>query len=235
MTTFNPDPNAPTPSQMRLLALAAVFQSAGLVFSLASQGIAAQQSHQEAFDALYRLALSNESDPLLRLGSIDRYTLGLKILEAVLVPPISNRPTPRQLQLSEPRRYAVALMATERRIYGKAALVNLTHQQLKLLNQRAAFFNQHYRHPSMLAGMAGTYLATAGTLRSRIKVKGQKNTLTDSATVDAIRATLFAGVQAAHLWRELGGHRLQLLFQKRSMLADLRALAAKRYQLRHHS
>ncbi len=234
MNVFNPDPNAPTPRQVKLLALAAIFQAAGLAYAFASQGTAALLGHQDAFDALLKMALSEETDVLKRLGGVDELAFGLKTLENCLTVPFSVTPAPRErkLRFTEPMRYGFALLQIERKVFGKAALVSHLVQQQKLLSQRVAFFDQRYRHPSILAGMAATYLATAGTLNTRLKIKGQQTTLTDPANVDCIRACLFAGMQAAHIWRELGGRRYQLILSRKTMMEDLRALAIARYRLK---
>jgi high frequency lysogenization protein len=230
MTVFNPDPNAPTPRQVKLLALAAVFQSAGLAYAFATQGSAALHGHQAAFDALLKMALSEETDILTRLGGVDNLSYGLKSLEGSLNAPFPRGTGTRTKRFTEPMRYAFALLQIERKIYSRVNLVAHIEHQQKILTQRIVFFDQRYRHPSILAGMAATYLATAGTLRTRLSIKGQQTLLTDPSNVDCIRACLFAGIQAAHLWRGLGGRRLQLIFGRRAMQDDLRALALNRYR-----
>lgn len=233
MNGFNPDPNAPTPRQLRLLALASVYQAAGLAYAFASQGSAAINGHQAAFDALLKSALSDETDIRLRLGHIDDLLIGIKHLEGRVGKITVKQALPKSKSPSEIDRYAVALLKIERHVYSKPPLVELISQQKKTLSQRVAFFDQRYRHPSILAGMATTYLETAGTLRSRLTIKGQQATLTDPANVDCIRACLFAGVQAAHIWHDLGGRRWQFTFGRRAMLEDIRLLAAIRYKMKN--
>lgn len=234
MNGFNPDPNAPTPRQLRLLALAAVFQAAGLAYAFASQGSAALTGHQDAMDTLLKLALSEEKDPLKLLRNSDDLQLGLKLLESHLILFSGASSTrPKSIGFSEPTRYAIALFQIERKVYRRPKLVTHIIQQQSILNQRVNFFDQRYRNPSILAGMAATYVATAGTLRSRLKIKGQQATLTDATNVDCIRACLFAGIQAAHLWNGLGGRPWQLFFGRGAMLADIRMLAAVRHKMKN--
>jgi high frequency lysogenization protein len=233
MNGFNPDPNAPTPRQLRLLALAAIFQAAGLAYAFASQGSAALNGHQDAMDILLKLALSEEKDPIKRLGNIDDLHLGIKLLESYLASYTAKTSLPKAIRPTEPTRYAFALFQIERKVYRRPKLVSLIAQQRSILSQRVAFFDQRYRNPSILAGMATTYLETAGTLRSRLKVKGQQATLTDATNVDCIRACLFAGMHAAHIWNGLGGRPWQLFFGRSAMLADIRMLAAVRHKLKN--
>jgi high frequency lysogenization protein len=233
MNGFNPDPNAPTPRQLRLLALAAIYQAAGLAYAFATQGSAAINGHQDALDILLKLSLSEEIDPIKRLGNIDDLSLGIKILESFLVSNTKSSSLLKTLRPTEPMRYAFALFQIERKVYRRPKLVTHIAQQRSLLSQRVTFFDQRYRHPSILAGMAATYLDTAGTLRSRLKIKGQQTTLTDATNVDCIRACLFAGIQAAHIWNGLGGRPWQLFFGRSAMLADIRMLAAVRHQVKN--
>lgn len=234
MNGFNPDPNAPTPRQLRLLALASVYQAAGLAYAFASQGSAAVNGHQEAFDALLKSALSDETDIRIRLGHIDDLLIGIKHLEGRVGKVTVKHALPKSKSPSEIDRYAVALLRIERNVYSKPNLVELITQQKKILSQRVTFFDQRYRHPSILAGMATMYLETAGTLRTRLKIKGQQATLTDPTNVDCIRACLFAGIQAAHIWHDLGGRPWQLIFGRRAMLEDIRLLAAMRYKMKNN-
>lgn len=233
MNGFNPDPYAPTPRQLRLLALASVYQAAGLAYAFASQGSAAINGHQVAFDALLRSALSDDTDIRKRLGHIDGLLMGIRHIEGRLGKLPVKQASPRVKSPSEIDRYAVALLRIERNVYSKPNLVDLIAQQKKILSQRVAFFDQRYRHPSILAGMATTYLETAGTLRTRLTIKGQQATLTDPTNVDCIRACLFAGMQAAHIWYDLGGRPWQLVFGRRAMLEDIRMLATIRYKMKN--
>ena len=233
MNGFNPDPNAPTPRQLRLLALASVYQAAGLAYTFVSQGSAVINGHQDAFDALLKSALSDETDIRKRLGNIDDLLIGMKHLEGRVGKVTVKQAPPKTKSPSEIERYAVTLLRIERNVYTKPNLVNLITQQKKILSQRVTFFDQRYRHPSILAGMATIYLETAGTLRTRLTIKGQQTTLTDATNVDCIRACLFAGIQAAHIWHDLGGRPWQLIFGRRAMLEDIRMLAAIRHKMKN--
>lgn len=233
MIGFNPDPNAPTPRQLRLLALASVFQAAGLAYAFASQGSAAINGHQDALDALLKSALSDESDLGKRLGNIDDLLIGIKHLEGRIGKVAVRQALPRTKSPTEIDRYAASLIRIERNVYTKPNLVDLISQQKKTLSQRVTFFDQRYRHPSILAGMASIYVETAGTLRTRLTIKGQQATLTDPTNVDCIRACLFAGIQAAHIWHDLGGRPWQLIFGRRAMIEDIRLLAAMRYKIKN--
>ncbi len=233
MNSFNPDPNAPTPSQLRLLALAAIFQAAGLAYAFAYQGSVTLTEHSDAMETLLKLALTEEKDSLKLLKNSNDLHLGLKFLENHLALLSGTTTQPKTLRFLEPTRYAFALFRIERKVYRSSKMVAHIVQQQSILNQRVTFFDQRYRNPSILAGMANAYLATAGTLRTRLKIKGQPMTLNDASNVDCIRACLFAGMQAAHLWNHLGGRPWQLFFGRSEMLSDIRMLAEVRHKIQN--
>ena len=69
----------------------------------------------------------------------------------------------------------------------------------------AFFFDNNYLHPSILANLAQTYVDTAGQINPRILVRGNAEAFKDTQHTNRIRASLFTGLQMAHLWRQLGG------------------------------
>ena len=58
----------------------------------------------------------------------------------------------------------------------------------------------------------------------------QPEPLNQPATIDLIRACLFAGMRAAQVWHQLGGRRWMLWLHRRPMVADLRELAVRQYR-----
>jgi len=213
-----------TLSQQRTLALAAVFQSAKLVHLLATQGAAALIVHGEAYD--YLLAESLSEQPLeRRFQRATALRLGLSSLERCLVQPYQTVPQTKQLRKNQILLYATSLLVIERKVFGREALVQLIDKQLPTLRHRLHFFAGDLRHTALLAGLAGLYLDTAGTLNMRLNVRGQQSELTNPANVDRIRACLLTGLQAAHTWHALGGRRWRFVLGRRQVMLDLRELA----------
>ena len=219
-----------TPRQARLIALAAVFQSAQLVHLFATQGRAALHTHQREFDQLIHASLSDDLYPPTRYGYPASLRLGLRTLESCLTQPFTSTPAPKRWRYSESMRYTLALLTLERKIYRQAKLTGIIEQQLPVLTNRLSFFDGDVQHSAVMAGFAQLYLDTAGTLKMRLKIQGQQAHLTEQANIDRIRACLFAGVQAAHLWHQLGGRRWSFMFGRRHLLEDLRELALRYYR-----
>ncbi len=109
---------------------------------------------------------------------------------------------------------------------------------MKLLNnpnkkflRQLSFFDNNYLHPSIIANLAQTYIETAGSINPRIMVRGNAEAFKDTAHTNRIRATLFTGLQMAHLWRQLGGSSWGMIFSKRKLLQDIQDLARLQYQV----
>lgn len=228
-----------TERQNRLLALVALFQAAQLTYSLATQGKNTLTGlSNQSFSALLQASLQIHDQQPNSLFSFDLYGnvenlhIGLRSLEGALIQPYQNTrsrlPLPRQY--GETLRYAMALMQLEKKVYKKPAFAQRITGEQANIEQRLNFFDHNVQHPAILASLASLYIDTAGQLTPRLSVRGKPEYLKNQPTIDAIRACLFSGLQAAHFWRQLGGNRWQLVFGRKAMLEDLRQLAKVRYQ-----
>ncbi len=94
-----------------------------------------------------------------------------------------------------------------------------------------SFFDNNYLHPSIIANLAQAYVDTAGQINPRILVRGNAEAFKDTAHTNRIRASLFTGLQMAHLWRQLGGSSWNMIFSKRKLLQDIQDLARLQYQV----
>ena len=65
-------------------------------------------------------------------------------------------------------------------------------------------------------------VSTVSTLQPRIMVKGDGNVLRNADSKRMIRALLLAGMRAAVLWRQCGGNRIRLIFQREQLIDSCR-------------
>ncbi|MEE3157932.1 MAG: DUF489 family protein, partial [Pseudomonadota bacterium] len=100
---------------------------------------------------------------------------------------------------------------------------------LQVLGQRIAQAEhqvEHFGllHDNVMASLGSTYQDTISTLRLRIQVHGDMRYLQQPEVANRVRTLLLAGIRSATLWRQLGGHRWQLLLQRRKLLDATRAV-----------
>jgi high frequency lysogenization protein len=231
-----------TPRQNRALALAGVFQATQLTHMTALGG---RQSMGESglfyFEKLIQASLNirpthdNSSNTLDFFHQLSDVSLGLKSFEQCLTQPFSSAPKSRLPKLTNnklPMGYAMALLHLEKKVYANPQFVKIIEQSQQKILKQLSFFDHNYSHPSIIANLAQTYVETAGSINPRIMVRGNATAFKDAAHTNRIRASLFTGLQMAHLWRELGGSSWDFIFfGKRKLVRDIQDLARLQYQV----
>src|SRR5690606_13461604 len=119
----------------------------------------------------------------------------------------------------EPLRYALAMIGLERQLANAGDMLQVIGSRLDQIQQQVDHFG--LTHENVVASFGGLYQDTISTFRQRIQVQGDMRHLQQSDNAAKIRALLFAGIRSARLWRQLGGHRWQLVFSRRKMLDAL--------------
>lgn len=199
-----------TPMQEQLVALGAVFEAAALVDRIARTG----QVSNASLACMLASLLVRESKPVVEIYGGDDINLrdGYRALASAL-----ERDT-NSLQ-REPLRYALAMIGLERQLDKRGDMLQLIGSRLDQIQQQVDHFG--LTHENVVASFGGLYQDTISTFRQRIQVQGDMRHLQQSDNAAKIRALLFAGIRSARLWRQLGGHRWQLVFSRRKMLDAL--------------
>ncbi|MET1076520.1 MAG: high frequency lysogenization protein HflD [Pseudomonas sp.] len=202
-----------TPTQQQLVALGAVFQAAVLVDRVARTG----QSNEPALACLMgSLMVREPKDTLEVFGGDD---LNLRDGYRALLSALERDPATLQ---RETLRYALALLALERQLARREDMLELIGKRLDQIQQQVQHFG--LTHENVIAASGSLYQDTLSTFRQRIQVQGDMRHLQQPNNAAKIRALLLTGIRAARLWRQLGGHRWQLVFSRRRLLQDLRPL-----------
>lgn len=230
-----------TGRQNRALALAAVFQATQLTHMTAISG---QQRVAENgnfyFEQLIKASLNiraaenSSSQTMDFFHQLADISLGLKTLESSITQPFSPTPKSRLPKMADaklPMTYAMSLLALEKKVYSNPEFVKIIEQSQQKILKQLSFFDNNYTHPSILANLAQAYIDTAGQINPRIMVRGHAEAFKDSAHTNRIRASLFTGLQMAHLWRQLGGSSWNMIWSKRKLLQDIQTLARLQYQV----
>lgn len=199
-----------TPLQEQLVALSAVFNAAIQVDRIARTG----QSSEPALACMVgSLLVRNPENTLAVYGGDDLYLRdGYRALASTL------ERSPTNLQ-RDPLRYTLAMLALERQLDKRGDLQDIIGSRLEQIEQQVQHFG--ISHDNVIASFGALYQDTLSTFRQRIQVQGDTRFLQQSGNAAKIRTLLFAGIRSARLWRQLGGHRWQLVFSRRKLFNEL--------------
>ncbi|MBM7061783.1 high frequency lysogenization protein HflD [Pseudomonas sp. UL073] len=199
-----------TPMQEQLVALGAVFEAAALVDKIARTG---QSSEAPLGCMLGSLLIRDPQSTLEVYGGDD---LNLRDGYRALIGALEREPSSLQ---REPLRYALAMIGLERQLAKRDDMLQVIGNRLDQIQQQVQHFG--LTHDNVIASCAGLYQDTLSTFRQRIQVHGDMRNLQQPSNAAKIRALLLAGIRSARLWRQLGGHRWQMVFSRKKLLREL--------------
>lgn len=200
----------------KTLALAAVFQAAGLVNDLARRG----QCDSEAEAFLLHSVLVMDTDAIPDIYPEHRQlTKGLTWLEGSLAEQGKGSEHAGELI-----RLALAVIQVERHFAKRSDLQHGLRQRLEQI-QRQGQLTGEQSSSSLAQSLASAYVDHLGNLRFRVQVRGDARHLQSPGMAERVRAILLAGVRAAWLWHRLGGRRWHLVFTRGQILTEIREIA----------
>ena len=191
----------------QVIALAGIFQATNTVKNLAYHG----KCDEEAFDSSIRSVLSLNSDSVADIyDNNEGVKTGLSILREQLLSSTGDRD-------QELSRYAITIIHLESRLRSNKAVMEKLRQGLVQLESQAMLNGVS---DAVIANMASLYRDTISQLTPRIMVNGETHHLSNDYTASKIRAVLLSAMRSAVLWRQCGGSRLKLLFQRKKYLEE---------------
>lgn len=199
-----------SPIQEQLTALGGVFQAAVLVDRIAKTG---QSSEATVGCLLGGLLVMDPKDTLDVFGGDD---LNLREGYRALASALERDPGTLQ---REPLRYALAMLGLERQLSKRDDMLDTISRRLPQIKSQVEHFG--IVHENVIAASGALYQETLSTLRQRIQVHGDMRNLQQPNNASKIRALLLAGIRCARLWRQVGGHRWQLVINRRKLLKEL--------------
>lgn len=194
------------------LALAGVCQSAQLVKNLARTG----KIDQQAFEAsLNSIVVTDPKETIDTYGGLNNLEIGLGVLESQL----NNKAGKKD---SEMTRYIADLLGLERKLTANANSLGDLAARIEHI-KRQKMHSSLYESP-MIANLASIYKDVISPLGSKIQVAGNPDILKQAGIQDKVRAVLLAGIRSAVLWRQLGGKRRSIIFQRNKILRVVQEL-----------
>jgi high frequency lysogenization protein len=199
----------------KVLALAGVVQAAALVNDAATTGRTDERSVESILGSIVKTHADDVPDVF---GGVSSLACGLQRLAKLL----GADSSPDDLPVL---RYTLGLMQLQGKVMRRHKLSGRLESGVDRARQQMQHFGT--THSNVLAGLADTYLHTAGTLQPRIMVTGNPVQLQNPRVVNLVRSLLLGGLRAAVLWRQCGGSRWALLFMRASLLKETQRLLRK--------
>ena len=194
----------------RVLALAGLLQSIGLVQQMANNGQAETRPLAACIDSLFRFdAESTEAV----FGSAAAMEPGLRRVIAQLDG--NGRDTSQT-------RIAMNVLHLERRFLASTETVEGVRRGLEEIERQREHWGP--THPTVLARLGELYAERISPLGPRVLVQGNPVYLSQPGVVAEVRATLLAALRSAVLWRQLGGSYWDLLLSRRAMVETAQGL-----------
>lgn len=187
------------------LALAGVFQATALVDQVARTGQVPTDAYKCSIESI--LDLNPENTLAVYGGSIENLRTGLEIMRELLRPGSQSH--------RETLRYGLGVLHLQKKLAGRRDMLNVIGSRIEQAAQQVQHFSS--THDNVIANLGTLYTETLSTFRFRIQVNGDYNYLQQQRIANQIRALLLASVRSAILWRQLGGNRLQLLFNRKDI------------------
>jgi high frequency lysogenization protein len=198
--------NQLTTLEERVISLAGVAQSARLVDQISKTGSYPLEFLQPSVHSLFVFSPDSAADIF---GGVPGVKLGLHNLSTLLAD--KNARENRDLV-----RYVFGLIYLERKFSANPDMMAVVRSRLEHTSFRAEHFSSNVGE--LCHSVSGIYQDTLSHQKFRIKVTGSAQHLQNQKNADIIRTLLLAGIRAAFLWRQLGGHRWHLLLQRRQLL-----------------
>lgn len=191
----------------KTLALAGVCQAAALVQELARKG----QTDPAAFEATLKSIVVTDPDNTEEVfGSKNMLKEGLSTLAGQL----GNTPDDKDAEVT---RYIASILGLERKL--KKQPKRMAELADRIGNAQRQLNHLELLDSQMMANLASIYSDCISPIGPKIQVAGNPELLRQSASQHKVRALLLAGVRAAVLWRQLGGKRRHILFNRKKVLA----------------
>ena len=196
----------------RTLALGGLYQCVDLVTQVAWHGRVESESYKTCLNSLFILNPQNYEEVY---GDIDNLKAGFEVLRSAL-----NRQN--DAHALERTQYSVMLIYLENKLRKNSSGTEGVRTGI----QAAASQLDHFEptHINVISNLANIYRERISPLGPRIIVKGEESVLANPDNASRIRALLLAGIRSALLWRQAGGSRWRLIFERKAMLQEINAI-----------
>ena len=195
------------------ITFAAICHCAQLVQNIARKNQCDQQIFDVMMNSIVNINPANTID--VYGGKIANLSDGLLAMTAQLGDSTATKDP-------EVTRYIVSLMNLERRLKRNPKVMAQLGQRIEDCERQLEHFDIDSDH--MHSALASIYTDIISPLSAKIQIAGDPNILKQVGNQNRIRALLLAGVRATVLWRQVGGKRRHVLFNRRKFVATAQTI-----------
>ena len=199
----------------RTLALAGLYQCVELVVQLAWQGHTEQAPFETCLASLFKIDANSYAEVY---GGIAGVKMGLEVMGKALQKQDDSHTTERT-------RYSVMLLFLERKLQKDPRHLEIIRSGIESASAQLNHFD--LTHINVISKLADVYREAISSLGPKIIVQGEQSVLSNPDNASRIRALLLTGIRAVVLWRQAGGKRWRLLFERNALLREIDVLLAK--------
>jgi high frequency lysogenization protein len=200
----------------QVIAFAGIWQAAKLVQQVARQGKADNADMAVCIKSLFEM---NPATTEAVYGELKGLTTGLN----TILDQFGDATNQRDMELTK---YVIALMHLERKLMQQPEMLEKISRGLELAKSQAEHFGSS-THENVIANIGDLYSNTISTLTPKIIVQGEQGYLSNSANAAKVRTLLLAGIRSTVLWYQCGGRRLGLIFSRKKLLNQTKALLSE--------
>ncbi|UCB56166.1 MAG: high frequency lysogenization protein HflD [Thiotrichales bacterium] len=185
------------------LALAGVFQAATLVKQIANTGMANSAVIESSLETLFKFDADSVDEVY---GGVAGVSAGIREMNRQF----SSTKSERDIDIT---RYVISMLALEKKLSGNREMLDQIGRTLENIKSGLDYFS--LMHENTILKIGQLYKDTISQLSPRIIVSGEQTHLSNENNASRIRALLLAGLRSAILWRQCGGSRLSVLFNRK--------------------
>lgn len=189
------------------IALAGIFQAATLVQSIAYRGMFELADLETCINSV----LATDAENTLSVYGNDAQKLKLG-LNAIINNFNDQAKNPRSVELT---RYVINILVLEKKLSHDQSMLD----KLTTGIERTKSQTEHFPigHENISFALAALYQQTISNIGPKIMINGEHDHLNNKNHSARIRTLLLAGIRSAVLWRQKGGVRWKLIFERKKI------------------
>jgi len=203
-------------NQDRAIALIGIYQSAQMVYDLATTGKTDDTAFATTVQSLFK---DNPNDTLDVYGGV---AANIQVGVGTLLAQMSSDSAIQNRNV-EITRYVLSMMILEKKLSEMDGKMHSIFNMLETAKAQQAHFGE--MHENVIASLANCYTKNVSDVNPRVMVNGKHGHLQNNTTANKIRAILLAGIRSATLWRQVGGSRWGLIWSRKKYLQAAQALS----------